>query len=426
MNKTTLAISAPVDTYSGYGARARDIVRALLATEKYDIQILSQRWGNTRFGYLKDHNDTELTPLIVPNLTAQPEVWVQITVPNEFQPVGKYNIGITAGIETTLCAPEWIDGCNRMNLVLTSSNHSKAVFENSQFEKRDQKTQALEGIVKLETRVEVLFEGVDTDKYFPTKTKVKSDLVSSIDEISESFCYLFVGHWLPGSLGHDRKNIGYTIKAFLETFKNKQNAPALVLKTMRASTSIMDRENVLKQINSIRSTVKGKLPNIYLLHGEVSDEEMNNLYNHPKIKAMVSFTKGEGFGRPLLEFAATKKLVIASGWSGHMDFLNTNDALIVGGDLEKVDKSASTKNVILTEASWFRPDDGQVAKAFKESYKNYKQYSIGAKRLGTTAKKEFSLERMTEVLDELLIQYLPQFPKRVELKLPNLDLPTLK
>ena len=57
MSKLSLAISCPIDTYSGYGARARDFVKAVLATEKYNVQILSQRWGNTRFGYLEDHKD---------------------------------------------------------------------------------------------------------------------------------------------------------------------------------------------------------------------------------------------------------------------------------------------------------------------------------------------------------------------------------
>ena len=99
----SLVISAPINTYSGYGARARDVVKALIKTGKYDINVLSQRWGNTRSGYLKDHNEDELTSLIIPQLNFKPDVWVQISVPNEFQAVGKYSIGITDGKETTLC-----------------------------------------------------------------------------------------------------------------------------------------------------------------------------------------------------------------------------------------------------------------------------------------------------------------------------------
>ena len=107
MDKISVAVSCPIDTYSGYGARSRDFVKALLKLEKYDVKIIGQRWGNTRFGYLKEHNEVELASLIVPKLTAKPNVWIQITVPNEFQPVGEYNIGMTAGIETTICVPRW-------------------------------------------------------------------------------------------------------------------------------------------------------------------------------------------------------------------------------------------------------------------------------------------------------------------------------
>jgi hypothetical protein len=109
--------------------------------------------------------------------------------------------------------------------------------------------------------------------------------------------------------------MGYTIKSFLETFKNKPKGkrPALILKVQAGSgTSIMDREELLNRIDAIRKTVKGDLPNIYLLHGEMSDAEMNELYNHGKVKAMISLTKGEGFGRPLLEFSLVNKPIIAS------------------------------------------------------------------------------------------------------------------
>ena len=159
-----IAVSCPIDTYSGYGARARDLVKALLTNKDHQIQILSQRWGNTRFGYLRDHNEDELASLIVPNLSETPDVWIQITVPNEFQKIGKYNIGVTAGMETTLVHETWIQGVNRMDLVLTSSRHGKASFENTQYEQKDKKTDKTTAILKVETPIEILFEGLITWK----------------------------------------------------------------------------------------------------------------------------------------------------------------------------------------------------------------------------------------------------------------------
>jgi len=426
MSKPTLVVSCPVDTYSGYGARARDFVQSIIDLDKYEVQILSQRWGGTRFGYLKDHNNESLASRIVPNLTQQPDIWIQITVPNEFQKVGKYNIGVTAGIETTICDPSWVQGCNNMDLVLVSAQHAKKVFEESKFNMQDSRTGQVTGTVELQTKVEVLFEGADIEKYAPLAWPVKLNL----DSIDEQFCFLTVGHWLPGALGEDRKNIGYTIKAFLETFKNKKNAPGLILKVQAgAGTSIMDREEVLNRIDAIRKTVKGKLPNVYLLHGDMTDAEMNELYNHGKVKAMISLTKGEGFGRPLLEFSLVNKPIIASGWSGHIDFLDNQYTKQIGGVLANVHPSAAIDKMILQESQWFRPDDALTGKALKDVFEDYKIYKELAKRQGYKSRTEFSYEKMRETLDNLLTQYIPEFPKQVQLKLPTLkkiELPKLK
>ena len=424
MSKTTIVVSCPIDTYSGYGARARDFVKAL-DKNKYDVKVLAQRWGNTRFGYLEDHQEFELQSLIIPNLTSQPDVWIQVTVPNEFQKVGKYSIGLTAGMETDICPPEWIQGCNNMDLVLTSSEHGKNSLVNSKFDAQDKNTDTTQRI-EVTTPVEVLFEGVDLEKYFETKSKANMEINLALDGIKESFCYLFVGHWLQGNFGHDRKNVGWTIKAFLETFKNKKNAPALILKTQHANASISDRDTIFKKIDDIRKTVRGTLPNIYVVHGELSDDEVNELYNHPKVKAMVNFTKGEGFGRPLLEFSLTGKPIIASGWSGHLDFLNKEFVTLVSGGLHNVDKSAAQKGLIIEQAQWFQANEAEVGRSLKNVFEKYKKYEELGKRQRHYAKTNFSIDKMAEKLDAILSQHLPEFPKQVQLELPKLQLPKLQ
>ena len=428
MSKPLLVVSCPIDTYSGYGARSRDFVQSIIDLDKYDVKILGQRWGNTRFGYLRDHKNESLLSRVIPQMTQQPDIWIQITVPNEFQKVGKYNIGVTAGIETTLCDPSWIQGCNNMDLVLVSSEHAKKVFEESRFNMQDNRTGEVTGHIELQTKMEVLFEGVDITKYTPLALPVKLDL----DEIDESFCYLVVGHWLPGALGEDRKNIGYTIKAFLETFKNKPKGkrPALLLKVQAGSgTSIMDRDELLNRIDSIKTTVKGDLPNIYLLHGDMTDAEINELYNHTRVKAMVSLTKGEGFGRPLLEFSLVNKPIIASAWSGHIDFLDREYIKYVGGNLTQIHPSAVIDKMLLQESAWFTPDPVEVGRAFKEVFEDYDKWKTAAKRQGHKSRTNFSYEKMREMVDTLLIKYIPEFPKQVQLKLPQLkkiELPKLK
>ena len=428
--KPLFVVSCPIDTFSGYGARSRDIVISLIKSNKYDVKILPQRWGNTPFGFLKaDNPDHKLMmdcTLQGNQLPKQPDVWMQITVPNEFQPVGKYNIGVTAGIETTLCDAEWIEGVNRMNLTLVSSEHAKAVFKNSRFEKRSTQTQQVEGIVELNAPVEVLFEGADLNKYKIIDLPSDSQVLEVLNDIPESFCYLFVGHWIKGDQGEDRKDISGLIKTFLETFKGQKVRPALIVKTSNATSSIMDRESILDKIRAIEEQVGGDLPSIYLLHGDLLDEEVNELYNHPKVKAFVSFTKGEGFGRPLLEASLTAKPVIASNWSGHLDFLNDDMSVLLQGEVKQIHTSAVVERMLLAESGWFTVNYKKASDVLVDVYKNYKKYTDGAKRQAYRSRTEFSLDKMAEKLLSIIDS---KIPKPVEFKLPQLkkiELPKLK
>jgi len=430
--KPLFFISCPIDTYSGYGARSRDIVKALLKSDKYDIKILPQRWGSTPFGFLQADNPEHKQILDCiwgqPQLPKQPDVWMQITVPNEFQAVGKFNIGVTAGIETTICDPSWLEGLNRMNLNLVSSEHAKHVFKNSAFEQRDRnQNNQVVGHIKLEKPVEVLFEGADTNIYQKLDKVVDSEVGDVLDTIDEEFNYLFVGHWLQGELGQDRKDTGMLIKTFLETFKGKSKKPGLILKTSSATYSIMDREEILEKINKIRSLVGDKdLPNVYLLHGELEDTEVNELYNHPKVKVHVSFTKGEGYGRPLLEASISQKPVVAPNYSGHIDFLDGEMSTLLSGQVTQIHPSAVVQNMLLPESGWFTVDYKKASETLEDVYKNYKNYLDGAKRQSYRSRTEFSLDKMGEKLISILEE---KVPKQVTLKLPQLkkiELPKLK
>jgi len=424
--KPLFVISCPIDTYSGYGARSRDIVKAILKLNKYDVKIIPQRWGNTSFGFLKvnnpEHKEIIDCILTVPQLPKQPDVWMQITVPNEFQTVGKYNIGVTAGIETTLCDVSWIEGLNRMNLNLVSSEHAKNVFKNSKFEARNQQTGQVEKIIELTSPIEVLFEGVDTNIYKKLDlpqidVDVDNELYNTLDSIPEQYAFLFVGHWLPGVIGEDRKNVGMMIKTFLETFQGLGVKPALILKTQSVTSSIMDKNEILEKIRQIQKEVGNNLPSIYLLHGTFDDSEMNILYNHPKVKAHISFTKGEGFGRPLLEASLSQKPIIASNWSGHLDFLHKDMSVLLPGKLTQIHPSATVKNMLLPESGWFSVDYKIASNTLKDVYKNYKKYLDGAKKQAYLSRTEFNLDKMGELLDNITDS---KIPKPVQLKLPTL------
>lgn len=419
--KPFVVVQGPVATRSGYGNHTRDLVTSLIKSDKYDIQIVSLPWGNTPMDALEPNNTDHqeiMKRVAVQNITRQPDVFIQVSIPNEFQAHGKYNIGVTAGIETDQVSAEFIEGCNRMNLILTTSEHSKQGFLNSTYEKRDKNTNQSLGTLRLEKPIEVLFEGVDLNLY--TKTNDVNELVlNELNSIKEGFNFLFVGHWLKGEFGADRKDIGMLIKTFCEAFKNKsaQNKPGLVIKTSHATFSIMDREEIMKKINMITAAYGNNAPSIYLLHGDLTDDQMNSLYNHPKVKAMVSFTHGEGYGRPLLEFTLSEKPVIASNWSGHIDFLK--HAILLPGEIKEVHHSA-TDNWIIKGSKWFTVNYGYAISILRDVVDNYKTYLNTAKRQAYVSRTEFSLDNMAAKFCEYVDTGINNVPKQVQLQLPKL------
>ena len=271
--------------------------------------------------------------------------------------------------------------------------------------------------IKIEKPVEVLFEGFD-EKDFGTDEVLH---ITELDKIKEDFAFLFVGHWLRGDLGEDRKNVGMMIKTFAMAFKNEKVKPALVLKTSSAGFSILDRETTIKKIKDVLGNDYGKV-NVYLLHGDLTATEMNGLYEHPKVKAMLNFTKGEGFGRPLLEFSLTGKPVIVSGWSGHLDFLKSG-AVLLEGEMKNVHESAADQ-FLLKESQWFNVNISKALVAIKDVYKNYDKYKTAAFQLGKQNKQNFGLEKMTKLFDVILNQY--GIYTKIQPKFQQLQLPKLK
>ena len=420
-----MVVTAPVGTRSGYGAHSRDICRSLIDLDKFDVRIWPVRWGNTPQNALSEQNPQDL-PIIkrllqTPEIERQPDIHVHIVVPNEFQNIAKYNIGITAGIETTAVPPVWIEGLNRMDLNIVPAKFVKHTIENTKYDKHDENTKQKIGELTNQRPVEVLFEGVDTDIYGKTN-EFSKELLEQFEPIEEDFCFLHVGHWLQGNMGEDRKDISMLVKTFCETFKNQKNPPALILKTSGATPCIIDREEILGKIRDIKRSLVGELPNVYVLHGDLRDEEINQLYNHPKVKAHVSFTHGEGFGRPLLEATLSEKPVIASNWSGQTDFLN-QDSILLPGNMIDVPKNSFPKEFIVDGAQWFQVNYAYASNVLKEIHNNYSKYVTKSKKQSIVNKSKFSLEQMTKTLGDILDKHLPKFeeqPQKVDIKLPTL------
>ena len=407
----TVVIASPVATQSGYGHHAREIIKQFIDKrgEEWDIKLLSMPWGHTPFTFpIPLDWQRRIIPL---PLTAQPDIWVQITVPNEFQPIGKYNIGVTAGTEGDICPADWINKINAMQITIVPSEFTKSVFTET----------AKRNNMDILTNIQVIPEYFDETQY---NNKSVTTTVAGLNEIQESEAFLSVGHWLQGQVGEDRKNIGGMIHCFFNTFKNKKDAPALILKTSGATYAVTDRFDMQSRINQIASLFAGeRLPSVYLLHGDLTTAEMNALYNHPKVKAMVSFTKAEGFGRPLLEFATTGKPIIAPHYSGQADFLKKDFICALPGQLTPIHPTTQNE-FLIADAKWFTPDYGYAGSMLKDVLKNYKKWSELGKRQRYFVNSTFTESAVSKIYDqvlEVIDEHVNKLPKIVELKLPKLQ-----
>ena len=441
MSKPLCIFQSPMWTRSGYGDLGMALAKSLLRYDKYDLMIIPTRWGGCSRKYLAsdvtDPVEQELFRRIIRQpLNKQPELFIQCSIPNEFQTPAKYNIGITAGIETTIARPDWIEGLNRMNLNIVTSNHAKKVFEGASYQKQAEPNQPAppQQTLKSIKPIEVLFWGADLSIYGNDKS-FEARVDSELSAIKEDFCFLFVGQWTSGGLFSDRKDIGNLIKTFLSTFSNMgvKKKPALIIKTSGAAICNMDKHDMINRLKSVRSVVEQErktndLPNVYILYGELTESEMNALYNHPKVKAHVSFTHGEGFGSPLLLSTLSGKPLLVSNWSGHLDFLDPKHCKLLAGEVKQLPPDCANEWLI-KESAWFTVDYVKAGEAMKNCFHFYKPHLEQSEILRKRNVEEFSIQAMDKKFWEMLDKYVPKFATETKLVLPRLkkiELPKLK
>jgi hypothetical protein len=416
--KPTLVFQGPIFTRSGYGDHCRDLMKSLRKMDKYDIQIIPLRWGNTPQNQVsgQDEFGRWMLDRVIGQIEQKPDVFMQVSVANEFEPKGHYNIGVTAGVETTIAPKDFIDGSNKMDLIIVPSNFTKQNLGGTVYQQKDQATGQIVGEIKVTKPIEVLLEGVDTEIFSKGSGK---DVLANV---KEDFNFLIVGHWLKGSLGQDRKDIGMAIKTFATVFQYlpKDKRPGLIVKTSHAGFSVIDREATRQKIDDVLKSFGDKCPSVYLIHGDMEETDMSNLYHHPKVKAMISFAKGEGYGRPMAEFTLTGKPIIASGWSGQMDFLPTEHAVLLEGSLTAVDESAADQ-FCMKEAQWFTVNYSNAANKIYDVYNKYDSYLEKSKGLRENTLKHFTLDNMHDKFTQLMDTYVKKQPQYVPFNAPKVN-----
>ena len=140
---------------------------------------------------------------------------------------------------------------------------------------------------------------------------------------------------------------------------------------------------------------------VYLIHGDLTEQEMNALYNHKKIKCMVSITHGEGYGLPLFDFAQTGKPIVATEWSGHLDFLTsknekgkvTNHFLPVSYSMVPIPDQVVWDNVLIQGSMWAEPHEGSFKHRIRQVRKNKKWLERSQKNVDRLM-KDFSEDKI--------------------------------
>jgi len=379
--KKKVLVEGPILTQSGYGEHARFVMRSLKSQEDiFDIYAIPLNWGQTSWLF-EDNEERKWFDSVI-NKTVQYvqqqgqfDIYVHVGIPNELKRKAPVTIEVTAGIESNKVAPEWIDILNReCDKVITVSEHSKDGLINTSWRAQDQFGRTLD--LKLNVPVEVVGYPVKEFNHY-TEEHIKENYSLDYD-----FNFLCVAQWGP------RKNLPNTIHWFLEEFKNDK--VGLVCKVNNSNNSLLDRAACENALQGLLKSFPDRKCKVYLLHGDMSEDEVHNLYVHPQIKAIVNFGHGEGFGLPLFEAAYCGLPVIAPDYSGHKDFLY----VVVDGkkksmfakaphELKKIQQEAVWNGVLHPDSEWAFVKPFGAKLVMRECFKDNGRFKGQAQKLKT-------------------------------------------
>lgn len=400
-----ILVRGPALTRTGYGEHCRFVLRALRQDKNLDIYLLPVNWGQSSWVWEDTEERAWIDELVKKTAMygqkgGQYDMSIQVTIPNEWQRMAPVNIGVTAGIETTKVAPVWLQKCNEMDKIITISEHSKKGLLETLYEGVDQRT-GQRGILKCQKDVEIV--------HYPVK--IFESLPELNLELSTKFNFLTVAQWGP------RKNLHNTIQWFVEEFIDNPDV-GLIVKTFIKGGSVMDRHHLEKEFERFLKKYEDRKCKVYFMHGDLSDEEMHSLYLHESVNALVSLTHGEGFGLPLFEAAYSGLPVIATDWSGHLDFLykptkdkkgktkNKPHFGKVDYDLQAIPQHAVWDGVIQADSMWAYPQQGSYKMKLREVYRDYDRFKSQAKKLQKWINENFEETKQYEKFNNVIKEYL--------------------
>tara|TARA_Y100001938_G_C8095458_1_gene437863 strand:+ start:3472 stop:4719 length:1248 start_codon:yes stop_codon:yes gene_type:complete len=409
-----IIVTGPALSQSGYGEHTRFLLRALKSREDvFDIYLHNVNWGKTNWLF-HDDDERRWFDFILQKTVFHTQkggkfdISAQVTIPNEWKPLAPINIGVTAGIETTKVSPQWIEKSWLVNKIITISEHSKQVYESTSYQASNNQT-GEQFIASCKAPIDIV--------HYPVKQPELLDL--DID-FEYDFNFLTVAQWGP------RKNLDNTVKWFLDEFKNKE--VGLIIKTSVAKNCLLDRRMTFNNLRRLIDNDENRKCKVYLLHGYMSDQEINSLYNHSKVKCLLSATHGEGFGLPIFEAAYNGLPIIAPSWSGHVDFLympkkDKNGKIKNKAMFSKVDYNLSPipepvvwDGVLQADSMWCEPKEASFKLKMKDMVDNWKRHSKRAKDLQAYVLENFNEEKQYKAFTDSILSLIesPQEDELVE------------
>lgn len=388
-----IVVRGPVLSRSGYGEQTRYALRSLRAYENiFDIHLIPVGWGQT--GWMFEDNEerrwfdflSKKTGMHTQN-GGQFDMSLQVTIPNEWEKLAPINIGYTAGIETDKIAPIWVEKSRLMDRIIVISEHAKYGFDNTTYQATNSETGETYPDFRCTTPV--------VPVSYPYKPIETQNVNLNLDF---DFNFLCVAQWSV------RKNLENTVKGFVEEFKNEE--VGLVLKTNCRNNSVLDRSLTNQQLEDLLKPYADRKCKVYLLHGDMTEEEMTGLYNHPKLKGLVTAAHGEGFGLPIFEAAYNGLPVIAPDWSGHVDFLyapkkdkkgnlkSKPHFIKIDYDLAPIQQTAVWDGVLNADSRWCYPKQQSYQSSLRKLYKSSKMYKGIANKLQKHIQTEFAADKM--------------------------------
>jgi len=397
-------IVGPLLSISGYGYHSRQVFDYFL--NKKDVNVYSSilPWGNTSWLVNKEGENGLVGKIIDSAIdinntfSNEYDLGIHIQLPNEWNTTfARKNIGISAYVETDICAQSWIKKTLSMNLVVVPSSFTKQVVLNSAKDESQKK--------ELNDKITVIAEHYHSDFDKLDKESSKG-LYDALEKVNTEFNYLSIGHLTSEDERCDRKNLIETLRYFCEQFKDDKKV-GLILKTSIGRSTTLDRNKTIEIFSSIIKQIKGdaEYPKIYILHGEMSINELYSLYTHKKVNCYLTLTKGEGYGLPLLESARCGLPIIATNWSGHLDFLN-NDFLSVDYDLSFLPKEKIDNNIFVNKSKWAIVRKESVEKQLEYSYKSYEKIKEKSRKLKSEVVKNYCRKEIFNNYDKALKEYL--------------------